>query len=151
MTYSRISRQQSKILLIAIVLTLLICMATVTVNAKYKGNKPLSVAFSSPFPSSAKSQIETCQATVTWTNMDPMQSFNGAFLFTVDGKNFKITSADVTFTYEGAIVSPVASGASLLFYLPQQTFNGGESGTISVYVVYNKPGIYNWNIGIIQR
>lgn len=146
-----ISRLQGKIVLIAIVLTLLFCASTTIAYAKQKGSLPLSVAFSSPFPSSAKSQIEICHATIKWTNMDPTQSFNGAFLFTVDGKNFKIRSADVTFTYEGAIVSPVASGASLLFYLPQQAFHGGESGTIIVYVVYNKPGIYNWNIGIIQR
>jgi hypothetical protein len=147
----RISRFQCKAVLIAVVLTMLICAATAIVYAKYKGNEPLSIAFSSPFPLSATSQIETCHAKVTWTNIDIVRSYDGSFLFTVEGKKFKIISADVTFTFKGAIVNPETSGNSLLFYLPQQTFLAGKSGTISVDVVYNKPGIYNWEIGIAQR
>jgi hypothetical protein len=144
----RISRLHSAVILIAV--AVLVGALTATVYAKYKGT-PLSIAFSSPFPSSSLSQIEICHAQITWTNKDAAQSYSGSFLFAVTGKNFKIKSADISFTFAGTTMNPIASGKSLLFYLPQQTFLTGSTGSISVDVVFNTPGVYSWDIGIVQR
>jgi len=50
----------------------------------------------------------------------------------------------------GSAISPQKSGVSMLYYLPKQKSVAGKTGTISVEIIYNRVGTYNWQIGIVQ-
>jgi hypothetical protein len=134
-----------------VILTLVLLIGATITFTQAKPSKPLDVSIVSPVPSNAISLIDVCHIKVQWVNSEPRNSYKGSFVFTVTCKNIKLNSADVTFTFKGVTITAQESHGVLLFYLPQQTFRAGKSGTISVDVVYNKPGRYNWEIGIAQR
>jgi hypothetical protein len=137
-------------LLITLVFVLIVTSAIAATYAK-PSKQLIVVSFLAPFPPNAMSQIDKCTAKIFWVNSDLTTSHNGAFLFTANTKGTKLVSSDVMFTYNGATISGIQSGNSLLFFLPDQTFEAGKSGLVSADVVYEKAGEYNWQIGIIQR
>jgi hypothetical protein len=121
----------------------------VNVSAYSAQSNPIIISFASPFPINAMSQVQNI-ISVSWQNTNTKHSYVGHLLFIVNGKSFKIVGTDIQFTFGSLTITPQKSGNSLLYYLPQQTFPASTSGIISIEVTYNKPGTYNWQIGIVK-
>jgi hypothetical protein len=133
---------------VILVLTLLVSSVAAIVYAE--PSTPIIIFFAPPFPPQTISQIEVYRVRVFWWNWNPSRSYDGRFLFIAKAKSFNITSNDIKLTFGGSAISPQKSGASLLYYLPKQTFVAGKTGTISVEITYNRVRTYNWQIGIVQ-
>jgi hypothetical protein len=137
-----------KTLMLTVIAVLAVSVATGISAAKQSSLKPLSISFSTPLPQTAYSQIDYT-AKIAWTNPNSV-AVAGSLLFTVAKDNGKINTADITLSYKGLAIKPQLSANTLLFYIPQQSFDGGKSGNFIVTVTYNAGGSYNWQIGVVQ-
>ncbi len=138
-------------LMFTIVATLAVTIAvevSAVSAAKQSNPKPLSISFASPLPQTAYSQIDY-SAKIAWTNPNSYLSYTGSLLFTVTSKSGKINTADITLSYKGSTINPQQSANTLLFYIPQQSFDAKKSGNFIVTVMYNTQGSYNWQIGVV--
>lgn len=135
-------------LVLTVIVALGVSIAIGVSAAKQSNPKPLSISFTSPLPQTAYSQIDY-QAKIAWTNPNSDVSYTGSLLFTVSSKSGKINTADITLSYKGSTINPQQSTNTLLFYIPQQSFNAGKSGNFIVTITYNTQGAYNWEIGVV--
>jgi hypothetical protein len=90
---------------------------------------------------------------VHWENPDHKKSYTGHFLFiaTPTNQNTKINVNDITLSYKGQTIHPKVCGKNLEYSLPNETFLPGRSGEIRVDVIFNQPGSYSWDIGILKK
>jgi hypothetical protein len=135
--------------ILVVTLAAVICVSLASVFAYCSQPKPIIVYFASPFPTEVMIQTEY-SLKVSWQNTNKKNAYDGYFLFVVKGKGFKIAGANVKFTFAGSVITPQQSDDLLYFHLPRQKFPAGKTGTISVGIVYNRAGMYNWQIGIAQ-
>jgi hypothetical protein len=137
--------------LVAVMLSVLIAISLVgpTVYSKADKTKQIHISFEQK-PAKKIDQSEVYLLHVSWINKDKTRSYDACFVFTVERKDFKVTSNDLTFIFNGSIIHPQRSDESLRYYLPQQTFPSGESGTITVEITYNNSGKYYWEIAIAE-
>ncbi len=138
-----------KMLLLTIIVALGVSITIGVSTAKQSNPKPLSISFISPLPQTAYDQIDY-QAKIAWTNPNSDVTYTGSLLFAVSSKNGKISTTDITLSYKGLTINPQQSGNTLLYYIPQQSFDARKSGSFVVTVTYNIGGSYNWQIGIVK-
>jgi hypothetical protein len=112
-----------------------------------KNSQALTITlFSSP-PKDA-TQYNNYPIQVSWTN--PSKNvYQGYFLYIVELKQV-VNPSNIIFSFKGAVIKPIQSGSTLLYYLPMQTFPGGKSGTVTADIVYNNAANCKWQIGITQ-
>lgn len=132
--------------LVVFLLLALVCI--LTVSAKPSDNQ-ITISFSNVPPKSI-SQYQSYHMDIIWKNPDQKKSCEGCFLFTVKNGGSSIDNAAITFVYKGVTIQPKSQCNSLQYLLPREAFAPSKTGSISVEVLYNKIGTYNWQVGIIK-
>lgn len=132
-----------------LVVLLAVSFVGAAVYGKLGKSRPIYIEFTQR-PAREIKPEEIYALQVTWQNKDKRLTYEGSFVFIVRGAKFRVTASDLTFTFEGSVVSSQGSGDSLVYRLPQQSFSAGHSGTITVEITYFNPGKYSWEIGIAE-
>lgn len=117
------------------------------VYGKLSWSRPIKIDFEKK-PSKRIDQGDVYTLSMSWRNLDLRRSYEGSFIFI--SKGIGIRADHVTLTFEGSAITPEESVNTLRFTLPRQTFPRGASGVVSVEIMYNKAGIFLWEIGVAR-
>jgi hypothetical protein len=142
MRWMRLRRIAGSLLLI-----LAVSLVGTDVYGKLGKSKPIQIAFKEK-PSKEVNPDEIYTLEVSWDNKDKRYTYEGGFVFIVEGKKSQVTASDLTFTFEGSVINPQESASSLMYHLPNQTFPAEGSGTVTVKITYHSSKQYSWEIGV---
>ena len=126
-----------------------VSLAEPVVYSKIIKSKQIHIAFDQK-PVKKIDQSEAYHLQVAWINKDKTRTYEAYFVFTVKRRDSEATNSDLTFIFNGSIITPQGSDPLLRYHLPEQTFPSGESGFITVEITYQTAGKYYWEIAISE-
>lgn len=140
------SPRYAKVIAVAVILFTVLGLSSTMVYAKV--STPITISFTSN-PSTKMNEANTYHLNVSWKNQ-ARTNYKGIFLFTVTSKGHSMSARDMVLSFNGVKVTPKLVDGGLRFQLPSQVLKCGSHGVVSVDVVYNCVGKFEWDIGVIQ-